>query len=509
MECYEKVLENKPDLVVLRRKLINYYKKSEEYSKAITHLYKLISLDDKNLEAVIELGDLLASEGKEEEQLELYLKYDSLVQNNYLVKCRLAEINFHNRDYNKAKEYIEDALKNVPSEKKISLQKLKQDIDKKVILIDLKQFKEKVYQNPKDLDLRIDYIKKLADIKDSSQVVIELNEILNLSSGNKELVVKIINDIEDKLDNKYAVLNFLADLFFNKGNYEEYFDLLFRMSEGLLNPDEKILEGCEKVLKKNDKFIPAIEWLAKYMLKEERWQEMIGYYKKYFSVSDSKPLLMLKNMFRAYVFLDDKEGIFDCGESIIKEDPKDTEVIKQMGKILMDRENYDQALEYFERVRSIDSQDREAFALHREVLDILKNKQIRDLQKAVENEPDNYEKHFELGALYLDFKKLNEAIKHFQRAVNSEEIGKLSKGYLALCLVRKGLFDIAYETIQDIDLAYGTDEKSEKIKEIFYMIGEIFEKNMKDDKAEIVYKKVFMIDASFRDIVTKIEKFGR
>ena len=509
MECYEKILEQKPEFTDLRQKLINYYKRKDETTKAITHLYKLISFNNNNLDAVIALGDLLAGGGKEDEQVDLYLKYDSLNPNNYQIKYKLAEMSFHNKDFDKALEYIADAFKNAPEDKKASLQKLKQDIDYKRGLIELKQLKENVYNNPKDLNLRIDYVKKLAKIKDSSQVVIELNEILNISSGNKDLIISIINDIENELHDKFTVLQFLADLLFREGNYDKYYESIMKLSEGLLHPEEKILESCEKILSVKPDFLPAIEWIGEYMRENERREEMTEYYKKYFEVSGDKPLIMLKNMFRTYLLMGKEEEIINCGRDIIAQDSKDAEVIKEIGKILKKKGKFNEALEYFDRVRKLDNQDREAIILFKEVSDTIKNNRIQELEKELEKEPDKFDKHYELALLYFDFKRLNEAIKHFQRAVNSEELRDLSKTYLALSLVRKGLYDIAYETIEDLELTYGTDEKSHRLKELFYEIGVNFEKNMKDDKAEVVYKKIFMIDASFRDIVSKIEKYGR
>lgn len=509
MECYEKVLDQKPESSSLRQKVINFYKSKDEISKAITHLYKLISFENENMDAVIQLGDLLADEGKENEQLELYLKYDSLNPNNYQIKYRLSEINFHNAEFNKALEYVADALKNAPEDKKASLQKLRQDIKQKITLLGLKQIKESVYNNPQNLNLRIDYVKKLAKIQDSSQVVIELNEILTHSSGNKELIIGIINEIEKELHDKFTVFQFLADLFLREGNYDKYYEMILRMSRGLLRPEEKILEGCESILKVNPNFLPAIEWLGEHMREIEQWEEMLKYYKRYFEVSGRKPLIMLKNMFRSYLILGKEDEVINCGKDILNQDSKDTEVLREIGKILKEREEYNKALDYLDKVKKLDNQDREAIALHKEVLETIKLNRIKDLEKELENESEKYDKHYELALLYFDFKKMNEAIQHFQRAVHSDELRDLSKTYLALCLVKKGLADIAFETIQDVELAYGTDEKSNKLKELFYEIGANFEKNMKDDKAETIYKKIFMIDASFRDIVTKIEKYGR
>ena len=118
-----------------------------------------------------------------------------------------------------------------------------------------------------------------------------------------------------------------------------------------------------------------------------------------------------------------------------------------------------------------------------------------------------YDLHLELGDILVDFKQYNEAIAQFQKASQTDRLRAIGKAKLARCLVVKSLFDLADETIREIALDENDREFIEPLKEVLYDIATRFESERYYQKAGALYKQIFKVDASYRDVVEKVEKF--
>ncbi|HRR32261.1 MAG TPA: hypothetical protein P5557_13295, partial [Candidatus Sumerlaeia bacterium] len=77
---------------------------------------------------------------------------------------------------------------------------------------------------------------------------------------------------------------------------------------------------------------------------------------------------------------------------------------------------------------------------------------------------------------------------------------------LAYCLARRGMLDLAEETLGEIKLSLSDNPHQEEIKSYFLDTAIQFEKELEHQKALKLYKQIFRVDAGFKDVVARIEK---
>jgi tetratricopeptide (TPR) repeat protein len=113
-----------------------------------------------------------------------------------------------------------------------------------------------------------------------------------------------------------------------------------------------------------------------------------------------------------------------------------------------------------------------------------------------------------VGDLYVAMGEAKKAIPYFQRASQEPELRSLALGKLASAMSRLRMFDLSEETLDEVKLGAESPERQNQLKVLFFDVAEIFESEEMTDRALKFYKKIFRVDASFRNVVDKIEALG-
>ncbi|RME68270.1 MAG: tetratricopeptide repeat protein [Verrucomicrobia bacterium] len=135
----------------------------------------------------------------------------------------------------------------------------------------------------------------------------------------------------------------------------------------------------------------------------------------------------------------------------------------------------------------------------------LSDLRIDNLEALTRKYPNELGYRYELGRLYLEASRVDEAIQQFQLSQRSPKFRVSSLAALAESFMAKGLFDLAAEQLEIArsELA-GFDAQK---KEIIYQLGCCYEKLGQQEKALKEFKQIYSVDIGFRDVAAKIDAF--
>ena len=131
--------------------------------------------------------------------------------------------------------------------------------------------------------------------------------------------------------------------------------------------------------------------------------------------------------------------------------------------------------------------------------------QVTECQKRVEKYPTDLAIRFEMGQLYFQTGKINEAIAEFQKAQQNPHKRLVAMSHLAQCFARKKMFDLAARTLQNAikEKIVFDDEK----KDLVYNLGSVLESMGKKEEAIEQFKLIYEMDAGYKDVAAKMDAF--
>lgn len=129
---------------------------------------------------------------------------------------------------------------------------------------------------------------------------------------------------------------------------------------------------------------------------------------------------------------------------------------------------------------------------------------LDDATERVKRYPNDLQFKYEWGVLLLEDGKVDEAIQQFQQSQRNPQRRIRSLYYLALCFKTKNQFDIAAEQLEkaasELTILDGTK------KDILYELGATYEDMGQPAKAAELFKQIYSVDISYKDIAARIEK---
>ena len=230
---------------------------------------------------------------------------------------------------------------------------------------------------------------------------------------------------------------------------------------------------------------------------------------------------------------DDVSGrlIEECQARLAKE-PKNLKLLRDLAELHAQRKEYDQAMVFYERIRSSDSgtdpslekaiADTKLKQLDHILAQLDPNApdyqerqtklqaekfafQLEECRQRVEKYPTDLHIRFELGVLYFQAGKVSEAIQEFQKAQNNPQRRLQAMGYLAQCFSKRGMNDLAARKFQEAlkEKLTFDDEK----KDLIYNLGCVYEKMGKREDAIEQLKLIYEIDIGYRDVAAKVDAY--
>jgi tetratricopeptide (TPR) repeat protein len=221
----------------------------------------------------------------------------------------------------------------------------------------------------------------------------------------------------------------------------------------------------------------------------------------------------------------------------LAQDPENTVIRRELGKLYSQKGDHDTALEYLEKLFAAEagtdpSLEREIAEIKGQRLqtkinhakqrlaarpgDAMLQEQVaalelehtrlllKDAQTLVARYPNDLMYRYELGVLHMRAGDVQEAIEQFQRSVGQPQRRVASLNYLGQCFEQLGLHDLAIDqytkALEELPSMDGMK------KEITYNLGAAYDAAGEFEKAIAEYKKIAAVDFGFRDVRNKITR---
>jgi tetratricopeptide (TPR) repeat protein len=219
-------------------------------------------------------------------------------------------------------------------------------------------------------------------------------------------------------------------------------------------------------------------------------------------------------------------------EARLVSEPHNLKLIRSVAELYTQKKQFDKALEYYERIRSSESGG--DASLEKAIADtsirkyehllsqldlsnpeqaaqaeqLKKEKtlfQLEEIRKRAERYPTDLQIKFELGQLYFQAGKYNEAMAEFQKAQNNPQRRLQAMAYLGQCFAAKGMNDMAARRIQEaLKEKPGFDDEK---KELIYLLGSVLEKMGKKEEAIEQFKQIYEQDIGYKDVAAKVDAY--
>jgi tetratricopeptide (TPR) repeat protein len=217
----------------------------------------------------------------------------------------------------------------------------------------------------------------------------------------------------------------------------------------------------------------------------------------------------------------------------LQTEPGNLKVLRNVAELYAQKKDFDRALGYYERIRTTEGATADP-SLEKVIADTNLKKfehlkaqldtgatdydqraaeidvqkiafQLEACRARAEKYPTDLQIRFELGQLYFNAGKYNEATQEFQKAQNNPQRRLAAIMYLGRCFAKKGMNDMAARKFQDAlkEKLTFDDEK----KEMLYDLGSVYEKMNKPDEAIEHFKQIYEADIGYRDVAAKVDAY--
>jgi tetratricopeptide (TPR) repeat protein len=219
-------------------------------------------------------------------------------------------------------------------------------------------------------------------------------------------------------------------------------------------------------------------------------------------------------------------------ETRAKTEPNNLKLLRNIAEIYAQRNEFDRSIEFYEKMAAVDGGNDSS--LQRTIAEIKVKRFNHQLAQLDASAPDYSEKaaqitaerdafqideckarsekyptdmliRFELGVLYFKAGKVAEAMPELQKAKTNPNKRLAAMNYLAQCLAKRNMNDMAADTVQEA-LKEKLTFDAEKM-ELTYTLGCLFEKMGKKEEAIEQFKLIYKVDMGYKDVAKKIDDY--
>jgi len=306
------------------------------------------------------------------------------------------------------------------------------------------------------------------------------------------------------------------------------------VSEGEQNRGEKILMDLLRETPNDGELNQALKDLsARKTLDQGGYAALEGGEGSYRDIlKDKQQAVSLEQEKRVVKTEDVAERLIGEYEARLQTEPNNLKLVRQLAELYAQKKQFARSLALYDRVKN--SEMGNDPSLERSVADTIVrrfdyqleqldpaaadyteqsaklqaeklNFQVTECQKRVEKYPTDLAIRFEMGQLYFQTGKINEAIAEFQKAQQNPHKRLVAMSCLAQCFAKKKMFDLAARTLQNAikEKIVFDDEK----KDLVYNLGSVLESMGKKEEAIEQFKLIYEMDAGYKDVAAKMDAF--
>jgi tetratricopeptide (TPR) repeat protein len=509
-ELLEEVLLKDPHRLHLSRLLVKYYTETGyKGGRARDHYRRLIEAGDPTSDAYLEYALMLTNEGRLREAAEALRKMCEVLPDDWRGHHRLARIYFTQGKLDEADEALRRAGPLVAGEGEALTSHLRRDIDRRRSELRLAAMNEALDPSIDDVPKRLELIEELISME-------WIDRALGLCEELLDAHPEALPDIEQRLmqgiqrnEHGFRLRDYLGDIYFQQERYDDLLQLYRQMADRSLDPAQALIEGCLKILARAPNHLPTRQELAFARRSLQDWAGVIDALDPPLLADD--PGLMSEDKalwVEAASRLGRAEDAIRVGEPLTGVLADEISFVMLMIGLYQEREDHEGAWRVFEKGRAALPDEPRLEKIESKIAQNRKKYRLTRLQaQHTENNLTAHE-HFEKAELHRDLGDYANAIIHYQRAADEEELALVALAKMAVSLCDRGMIDLAYETIAPIELTREIVEKYPELKDSFFSVARSLEKMKRTEECIELYKRIFRVDAGYGDVVERLQRLG-
>ena len=510
IQYLERLTELHPDDPMFRRKLISHCRETHQTEAVRFHEEELVRRGQANLREKLDVANALftvADYGK----LEKMLRADQEMLEDPMGAYLLAAMLFETRRWSAALDQVRRArLLDPESDVRSLLVSLENRTKARILEEELQQFGDQVHSAPDNEELQLSYIDRLVASQSYDKAVMELDRWLERKPTERQKITTFIEQLLERHGNNFRLMSYLADIRLREGNVTAVYDLYCAMASESMTPDEVLREGSRKILDIEPEFTPALLTMAEIAGRNGDYEQVLARLGAFHAAGGEISNVTARLEFEACRSLGRNEEAIATAETLLQMHPDDVDLLNEMARLLEKEDRLDGALRCYRKLHDLAPGDIEISRAIVRVEQSVKRKRLALLMKRLATDPNPGPIHEEMGDLYHDFGQMNDAIVSYQKAALRPELHDVATTKLAYVLARKGMYTEAQEALAETELRFDqAPDLQKKMKTLMFKTAELMESDQKFEMAMTVYKRIFRVDAGYRDVVERIERLQR
>lgn len=507
----EELLALGQDRPARRRQLVAYYSAIHNRVERQRHFLHLVDAGDATLIELIEHLEELRTASNTTAMEALFRQYPLLERSpEALAKLALAV-----HDEGRSEETLSlisraRAAGEIPEAVKFELSQLEARIRKQQIDHDLTHLASRVDKHPEDAESRRRYYNALIETGSTDRVIAHMERRISAGPDALNAIRREISELIDAHPRNHRLQSYRADFHLGERDWDRVFYLYEEMARDSLDPEGLRLQAARKILEHEPAHVPSLAESLRAAARTADHAEVIAFADRLRAAGAEPAEDILRLEFAAAEALRQLDRAIATGNAIRTLAPKDSAHLVRLGALLLERRDFDDAIAALEAAAELEPDDADIAITLRQYRDAKKRARIEWLRARLAEDPNRYDLHEELGDLHHDFEQLNEAIGEYQKAALGDSSRYVARAKLAYVLARKELFTDTDEALAHVELRVDmSPAEQDRIKRLLYETGLILEQERQDARALSVYRRIFRVDAVYRDVVGKIERLQR
>jgi len=504
---YSHLLEVQPENADARRRLIRLYRELNRLDQALPHYRALLRQEPDVPELALEYGQLLEDRQDFDKALKVFQDFVARHPQDWRFTYHCAVCLFGMGRLVEAAECAERVRAKAPATERARVQSLTARIQSALVENELAALREQVHGAGASLDLRLGYVERLVAYGQAEQATRELDLLLEEQPAQKTRIIRFVEDTLQHAGQQFVLLNLLADIYLKDREFDRCHELYEQMARQSLHPDEILADGCRQILRQQSNHLPSLKSHAALLLKGGHHREAARVLGKILELSPPARNDLIPLLFEVYYQMGDADRAIPYGEELLGRDSQNLNLYLRLRELFVKHDDHRGAIQIVKKALELAPDNRQLREMLRESEIRVKEARLESLREQLEASPDQPALLQEMADIYVEFGRLNDAITAYQKASQNAEgnARALCLVKLAHCLASKRMFDLADETLRDLDVREKDPKHLDEIKRFLYDLGDLFEVDERFDRALQIHKKLFKIDAGYKDVVGKIE----
>ncbi|MCL5269925.1 MAG: tetratricopeptide repeat protein [bacterium] len=501
----------------LARELAHYYCANRDTERAVVFMESLVEGGDTDPEIYLRYDQILEADGQIEHALSVVRRMVEVLPEDWRGHAHLARLLLDRGELPAAETACREADLRAPGKDDPLLQHLRKDIERlerermvTAIAEDLDANDGEADEwDDERVDKRLELIRQLITMERVDQAIDQCERLLEGRPDMAGAVEELIKDGLRHVQQGYRLRDYLGDIFFQQGRYDEVLEVYRLMAGQSLQPETVLIEGCRKILGRAPDHMESRRELALVLRGQNDWTGAMDVLTP--PLTGGNPAMAPEDKalwVEAAYRLDRLDDAARVGVPLADQLIGEVGYVMMLIDLLQDSGQYETAYDIYQKARAANPDDRRLQSIENQVIANERHHRLMALQQRHQAGTITAAEHFQKAELHHQLEQLDEAITHFQLAADDPALSPYALAKMAACLCERGMLDLAQETLQPIELTRDIAQQYPEIKELFYIVARNLERTKRYRDAAQIYKRIFRADAAYRDIVERLERFS-